>query len=227
MRTVRQQVMGFGLILAVMLLVAGCDGDAGNGPVVQGFPKHDIGTFWTFDEDNPGAGLGTVTHTITGTQVYRGRELLVFSRAARFPNPTDNYDRIYLHDAKTGNIVVRDLHGATIEYEPDSGFYSFPMKVGKTWRATYTVREGQDEYEEWAEREVAAYERVTVPAGAFMAFRVSITAASYDNFDETYWYAPDVGYVVKLVAGEFVVELDDWIIRILTEFNLPISTPPR
>lgn len=77
-------------------------------------------------------------------------------------------------------------------------------------RATYTVQEGQDEHEEWAERGVTAYERVTVPAGTFMAFRVSITAASYDDFDETYWYAPDIGYVAKLVAGDFVVELDDW-----------------
>lgn len=213
MRTVRQQVVGFGLILAAMLLVAGCDGDAGNGLVAQGFPRRDIGTFWAFAEDNPAASLGTVTHTITGTQAYRGREMLVFSRVGHFPNPANNYDRIYLHDATTGNIVVRDLHGVRIEYEPDSGFYSFPMKVGKTWRAAYTVREGQDEYEEWVEREVAAYERVAVPAGTFMAFRVSITAASYDDFDETYWYAPDVGYVVKLVAGDFVVELDDWSMR--------------
>ena len=58
--------------------------------------------------------------------------------------------------------------------------------------------------------EVAAYEGVTVPAGTFMAFRVRITAASYDDFDETYWYAPAIGYAVKLVAGAFVVELTDW-----------------
>lgn len=210
MRTARQQVVGFVLSLAVMLLLAGCDGDAGSGRVAQEFPRHDIGTFWTFAEDSPGADPGTVTHTITGTQVYRGQEMLVFERAGRFPDPANNYDRIYLHDAQTGNIVVRDLQGVRKEYDPNNGFYSFPMAVGKTWRATYTVQEGQDQYEEWVEREVAAYEQVTVPAGTFMAFRVSITAASYDGFDETYWYAPDVGYVVKFVVGDFVAELEDW-----------------
>ncbi len=210
MRTARQYAVGFVLISAVMLLLAGCDDDAGNGRVVQGFPRHDTGTSWTFAVDSPDAGLGTQTHTITGTQAYRGREVLVLSETRHFSDPANNHDGINLLDAQTGNVVVRDLHGVRTEYEPDSGFYSFPMEVGKAWRATHIVREGQDEYEQWEERQVTAYEEVTVAAGTFMAFRVDITAASYEGLGEvSYWYAPAVGYVVKFVVGDYVVELDD------------------
>ena len=181
-----------------------------SGRIVQEFPRHDTGTSWTFAVDSPGAGLGTQIHAITGTQTYRGRDVLVLSETRRFLDPANDYDGINLLDAQTGNMVVRDLHGTRIEYEPDSGFYSFPMEVGKAWRATYIVREGQDEYEQWEERHVTAYERVTVPAGTFMAFRVDITAASYEGLGEvSYWYAPAIGYVVKFAVGDYVVELDD------------------
>ena len=209
MKTVRQYAVGFVLIAAAMLLLAGCDGDARDGRVAQGFSEHDAGTSWTFAIDSPDTGPGTQTHAITGTQTYRGRETLVLSETRRFADPANDYDGINLLDAEGGNVVVRDLHGARTEYEPDSGFYAFPLAVGKTWRATYTVRQGQDEHEQWEERQVAAYEEVTVPAGTFMAFRVDMTAASYDGPEVSYWYAPAVGYVVKFVVVDYVVELGD------------------
>ena len=106
------------------------------------------------------------------------------------------------------------------EYIPHDGMLSFPMKVGKTWRATYEEVLGGtwEEEEAWQDWEVMAYEEVTVPAGTFMAFRVTRTGTSdaYAQDDVyTYWYAPTIGFVVKMddqyADGEhYVLELTDW-----------------
>ena len=196
-------------------------------PVAQAFPRHGVGTSWSFavDDSDPGFAdpefsLETIAYQITGRQEYRGREVLVTNATTHPPLPLEA-DLQVLFDAETGNPVAT-LYGDTVdsEYIPHEGRLSFPMKVGNTWRATYEEVLGETWGEEkaWQDWEVMAYEEVTVPAGTFMAFRVTRTGASntYDQDDAyTYWYAPTIGFIVKMDdqyadGGHYVLELTDW-----------------
>jgi hypothetical protein len=108
--------------------------------------------------------------------------------------------------------------------ESNPGLLSFPLTVGKRWqfktdwefkpknsRGTYT-----------AKVEVVAYEKVTVPAGEFDAFRLTSREAlggtspigtRYEGeTTRTYWYAPAARAIVKSVShspylGPSTVEL--------------------
>lgn len=85
----------------------------------------------------------------------------------------------------------------------------FPLSPGKTWttQTTMTVYQpgatGQASMafpleSRWA---VHDFEQVTVPAGTFRAIRFSVVDRVRDAVwhDNTYWYAPEVRTVVKVV----------------------------
>ena len=194
-------------------------------PVVVEFPSHPIGTFWSFVQDNSELDDDiTINMRITGRREYRGRETLVTEIDFPFGDPADTL----LRDAETGNeIAYLDDEGVVEEeYDPHNGWLLFPIKVGNTWRATYTVRDSYqsgpvdgppdtvwDEQEVWEEWKVVAWEEVTVPAGTFMAFRVTLTGASYPGpSDVTYWYAPEIGFFAKIDTGDdgAITELAEW-----------------
>jgi len=73
----------------------------------------------------------------------------------------------------------------------------WPLKVGNTTRQTVTAtgREGGT-YTSDVTMKVAAYEKVTVPAGTFDAFRVEEQKAG-DATPHIHWWAPAVGFSVK------------------------------
>ena len=191
-------------------------------PVVAEFPRHPIGTSWSFVVDDSELDDDyTFNMRITGRREHRGRGVLVIVINSVLTTETD----LQLWDAETGNEVASldeetDDEGVAEEYDPHSGMLSFPMKVGNTWRAIYTYRETstifneEETYEqkEWQDWKVVAWEEVTVPAGTFMAFRVTLTGASYSGpYDFTYWYAPEIGFFVKLDTGDdgAITELTD------------------
>ena len=197
----------------------------------QAFPRHGVGTFFSYvvnDHADPDDDPFQLSYQVTGRDAYRGREVSVVKVSGRFVDPAHNYDYTDLWDAESGNTVVSDLDSDhEIQYTPHLGWMSFPMKVGKDWRATYTERHTStsqtcvdsadrslepvcetvkhtEEEVVWADLEVVAYEAVTVPAGTFMAFRVTLTDSSCDADPDciwdsgSYWYAPEVGYFVKV-----------------------------
>ena len=196
------------LIVALCAAVVGCsDSDEGDGgeDVAQAFPRHGVGTSWSFavDDSAPEFSLETIAYQITGRREHRSREVLVTNATTHPPLPLEA-DLQVLFDAETGNHVAT-LYGDTVgsEYIPHEGMLSFPMKVGNTWRATYTERwsylsgpseealeETWEEENAWQDWEVMAYEEVTVPAGTFMAFRVTRTGTSSDAYaqDDVYTY---------------------------------------
>jgi hypothetical protein len=86
---------------------------------------------------------------------------------------------------------------------PDNGAFSWPLWVGKTWQPSYTYQDlgrGRKFGGVTFNHRVIAYEDVTVPAGTFKAFRIDGTPVSSAASFFTYWYAPDVKLVVKLVS---------------------------
>jgi len=105
----------------------------------------------------------------------------------------------------------------------DRRILSFPLEIGKSWTYANQV-ESKTDQGDWrmdAKLTVTAYEKVTVPAGQFDAFRIEAKgktgqqgaagAGSWD-FTETSWYAPSARAIVKEVyrdstMGEMVREL--------------------
>ena len=105
----------------------------------------------------------------------------------------------------------------------DRRVLSFPLEIGKSWTYANYV-ESKDDQGDWrmdAKVTVAGYEKVTVRAGQFDAFRIEAkgkggqqgaTGAGAWEFTETSWYAPSARAVVKEVyrdsmTGERVREL--------------------
>jgi hypothetical protein len=100
---------------------------------------------------------------------------------------------------------------------------SFPLAIGKSW--TYSnhaeFKDMGGTLRQDAGVTVAAYEKVTVPAGQFDAFKIETrgkfgqeggAGAGATEFTETTWYAPSARAVVKQVyrdpvVGERVLEL--------------------
>ena len=116
------------------------------------------------------------------------------------------------------NMVVEDV--ATFSYaaclkdgellsglSPTDGRYKWPLQVGNTWRANYQwvdkLLNPDWSGPGWQEFAVVAWEEVTVPAGAFMAYKVVRTNGNWDTVkkeDYMTWYAPEPQLIVKVVA---------------------------
>lgn len=84
----------------------------------------------------------------------------------------------------------------------------FPIKVGKVWTYDFEVESirtvrfvGRQ-----AKYVVAAYEQITVPAGTFWSFKItlSIYETTYweKGFSTEYWYAPDVKQIIRFSKEE-------------------------
>jgi hypothetical protein len=101
---------------------------------------------------------------------------------------------------------------------------SFPLEVGKQWRyaSEWLFKPKGSQGTTLNEVTVIAYERVSVPAGTFEAFKLKATASLGGNSPSgtffagdivtTYWYAPAARAVVKSVShnpyqGPTTVEL--------------------
>lgn len=85
-------------------------------------------------------------------------------------------------------------------------FLNFPLEVGKRWSFKYNFsnKTNQNKGRVQLDAEVVAYEKVTVAAGSFDAFRIE--TKGYWNNDatrgngrskSTYWYAPTARTVVR------------------------------
>lgn len=91
----------------------------------------------------------------------------------------------------------------TTRYEGDPRFLSFPLEVGRSWRSSFsTVTDHRTRTE--LETVVRAFEKVTVPAGTFDAFRVESrgtwrndTTGRSGGVSIVNWYAPVARTVVK------------------------------
>jgi hypothetical protein len=96
------------------------------------------------------------------------------------------------------------LRSRNVAFEPAYPRFSFPLMVGKSWRADVrSITVPAQRYGTLAQRvsaTVRGWERVTVPSGTFVALRVDLAidwrdtddASTWGNSLETFWYAPAV-----------------------------------
>jgi hypothetical protein len=101
------------------------------------------------------------------------------------------------------NMKIIDIvYPPNKDYEKHWVKYNFPMYVGKQWEYdAYIMVKSEDKlYKAHVNSEVISYGNVSVKAGIFKAYKIfeqmifqKIMALSY------YWYAPDIGVIVKSV----------------------------
>jgi hypothetical protein len=108
------------------------------------------------------------------------------------------------------NLVRRVGTWEPMELTPSSGQLSFPLFVGKQWASSYTRL---DAVQRWWSRQtdigrthprysviarVVSYEKVTVPAGTFDAFKILATGTRWGDIgtkDIIEYYSPNVGMI--------------------------------
>lgn len=94
--------------------------------------------------------------------------------------------------------------GYTTTFDPDNGFYRFPLFVGKTYDTSVRIEVWGGYYPGLAESrsKVVAYEKVTVPAGTFDACEVVNQWQSNGAVRKaTCWWAPAIHFVVRCDIG--------------------------
>lgn len=101
-------------------------------------------------------------------------------------------------------------------------YLSFPLEVGATWSYSYEypTSDGIGKIREDLECKVVGWEHVTVPAGTYWALRIEetgwsnnlsstipVSARSATRLNRTFWYSPEVKYLVKSDARRSNVAL--------------------
>ena len=114
------------------------------------------------------------------------------------------------------NLVRIDAPGFKQTAEPFYPNYSFPLYVGKTWKGkvvlSNTKQPGTDVTAELQGKAVG-WETVTVPAGTFLALKLSMKGyflaagigGSWNGaIEDTLWYAPEVRNAVRYEYIDFI-----------------------
>ncbi len=100
------------------------------------------------------------------------------------------------------------IDAVTAQYDPYLKKFEFPLQVGKTWHSTADkMLFGNGKHGKFSIKgEVAAFEKISVPAGTFDSYKIVLTmdAVSTDEdvrmgqTKEIHWYAPVVKNDVKV-----------------------------
>jgi hypothetical protein len=176
-----------------LVLASGC---AGIAPAGERFIAMPVGTVLTFSRASSGSfgsAGGQVVWTY-GESTWQGRRVL---------DARNSVGTGTLHDPETFGVIanLNNSGQPTMSYEPPVAL-EWPLQVGKTWTTKHTVTvypTGQKlPFENtW---NVEAFEKVTVPAGTFSAFRVVRTGS--DGEVETRWVGLELGVpLVKRVTS--------------------------
>jgi len=180
------RALAFTACVAASLLTLGC---ASSPPKAQGYAAPQPGMTWEYQVTSTGSyGSGTATTPIRVSEaIWDGQKVL------RFEGPSG----VVLQTDKVGIVAVLDPAGrALMRYEPPLG-YEWPLEVGKAWTQEHVLTVGAtNKVPMKSSWKVESYEDVTVPAGTFKAWRITMT----DNFGfrQTTWFVPEkIGVFVK------------------------------
>jgi hypothetical protein len=178
------------LVPLAAALLAGCA--TAPAPRAERWTAPPLGATWDITQRNTGSygpdAQVRMTRTPDGT--WKGQPALVFTNQRGGTLKLDPASgRWFALSAPNGEPVV--------SFEPALG-WTFPIEVGQQWttrhRMTMHTAGGRTvEYD--LSCRVEAFEKVTVPAGTFDAFRIGCRT-SIDN-TETFWSSPDLGVFVK------------------------------
>lgn len=173
-----------GILIAILFFSSTARADEAARPDVK------PGDRWTF----------AVWYTMPSTATNRERRVTAVGSVIE---ATENGEPLRL----TRELGVLD---SPLQSETNPRRLSFPLAVGKTWRydSEWLLKPKASRGTTETEVTVVAYEKVSVPAGTFDAFRLEAksrvggTSPVGSVFDATitatYWYAPQARAVVRL-----------------------------
>jgi hypothetical protein len=172
------------------VLAATLGGCAAVAPQVDAWKPAPVGASWAAVQRNTGSyGKDTQTTTTRLADVdWKGSPALAIKTATGtlLQQPADGRWLAFLGpDGKPA-----------ITWDPPAG-WGLPIGVGSSWkgpRKMTNLSSGKTLEYEWG-CTVAAYEKVTVPAGTFDSFRVECRSSA--DSEDTYWVSPTVHPFLK------------------------------
>lgn len=174
----------------LVALAAWMGGCASVEPEIAAYSPAPAGWSWEVAQRNTGSYGKDAQFKVTRTDgTWQGQPALMMKTSqggAIVSRPSDGKWHAFL--GPDGKPVMT--------FDPPMG-WEFPLKVGKSWGTKHritTVATGKAMDYEFACK-VEAFEKVTVRAGTFDAFRVHCTPSS--GSDETFWSSPEVPPFVK------------------------------
>jgi len=157
-------------------------------------PEWKVGYQWRYAWKHPGTS-GTTTAEIIRDEPFEGVPSYVLKQAKE--------EHYYVKDV-LGPVATLSAGRVTFKRDVPYQMYSWPMKVGKEWKSSYSgenlLEKSSRTYE--YRLKVAGLEEVTVPAGTFEAFKIEVYSAYGGNLLDERWYSPQVKHYVKLKRYE-------------------------
>ena len=179
------------LYLATAALALASGGCATMAPQAERYVAPPLGSTWTYaqrDTGSYGSGAAQVTQTST-EHVWQGKlvRALVSAQGAILVDSDGAWPAQLAPDGKP-----------IFSWIPPIGF-DFPLAVGKTWTRSYrvTLYATHQSFAFESTWKVVAYEDLTVPAGTFKAFKISMSTNSEQ--ENTYWFVPQLGINAKQI----------------------------
>lgn len=182
-----------GIFLGCLIALALAQEPAGS-PTTDA-PVYKVGDTWTFltpgSDGQPGATTIQTVKSVTETQTTI--------------DASKNGGPPYEVDLNNQGDMLRS--GVTT-WDPEIGWLSFPMTVGKSWDH-HDLKQTPSGIADITEIvKVEAYERVHVAAGTFDAYRIVVRGVYKQHvggmavpIQSTHWYAPSVKAIIKFEAG--------------------------
>ena len=174
-------------------------------------PRFFVGDEWEFLSVTSAASSGSEpVSTIDWTKVVGVSEDRLRLTHARLDNPGGKP----IEPARAFAVSPRleTLFDGKDAFSGRRRYLSFPLEVGATWSYSheYATSDGRGRFREDLECKVVGWEQVTVPAGNYWALRIEekgwsnnlspnvpISARAATRLDRTFWYSPEIKYLVK------------------------------
>lgn len=142
---------------------------------------------------------------------FSGKSRSAFALASRMEVKSVGEEIVLVGDGDPAKLLrldkdfsVRESNGTLLQYSVASGkdaYVFFPLAVGeaRTFTQSTGTKKGSQTYTNTVSVEAA--EEITVPAGTFKAFRIRVNKKNDTGWSGVYqmWYAPEVGYFVRIV----------------------------
>lgn len=142
---------------------------------------------------------------------FSGKSRSAYALASRMEVKSVGEEIVLVGDGDPAKLLrldkdfsVRESNGTLLQYSVASGkdaYVFFPLAVGETRTFTQSTgtKKGSQTYTNTVSVEAA--EEITVPAGTFKSFRIRVNKKNDTGWSGVYqmWYAPEVGYFVRIV----------------------------
>ncbi len=122
----------------------------------------------------------------------------------KYINTKSGYTRLLTYDSNLGLLSTRSRNNEGSDFRPAFKYFSFPGRVGDTWTSASTEtngKTGKTRTHAFKGR-IEGVETVSVPAGTFQAWKISIESEVREGSKTTFgrdvsWYSPEVRRTVK------------------------------